>query len=1279
MYQKLFNKIKGDRIYFAIVFFILILIFTSGIITPILVKNLEDNWEKILSGKILKIQNSVTYLYKQKENNLVTLEKKFKSELRSTLNPQNSSYASLLKLVNMDRYKKLSIEVLAPNGKLIAWNNQIAVPQIDILPLSYPAGEAHFYSTELITYLTVTDTIFIDSDQFYFVVSDPIEKHFSLQNPYFENINFTKEISAKYLTQFDIAFNPFEEKTNDGRKYSFDLTNNNGDKIGLVTFYKPALNIAVSTLYETVNTIQSILMSLGFLFVGLGFRKDFYNLKYRVSKFILLTFYLVTFRLLLFYTGFPTGLLEGNLVDPAYFSSTFGGGIVKSPIEFLISSLFFLLIIIKGYQYFQSYLHFGMSKISLQKKYFWIYLFLVSVLFFWAIRGLSATIKSVIFDSTLRYFKEPNLIPNLPSIIMNLSALIFGISVVVVLCGLLLYLTSFFNESDSKKQKKVLLYLYFYFQVFGVIFLLYENEPLITPVISFLFITIVFILTYQIHFVKVSEGFYYICVAIAASVLTITLMNYFNIELEKQSLKTTALEINRPNDNLLRFLIKETLSNSAKNQKIIDSFNNGSTNYSAEAFKLWAESSLQKESINSSLGIYDKNLNPLGNFSIGINPKSINIKQFINDNTTIPKLVEINQPGDTVKKVVLGVIPIMDRGIKVGYLSAVIGYDLKTLFVNDIPDFLESKNNNINSVLDIANLKIFLFNDSKLAQVYGDIYPSRNQIKPILSADFNGDNEAWFNLSLNGQNFFIFAIKTNQNGVEKITAVAARDKKISWDLFNFFKIFLIHSIFIIVFSLLVFATNVRKIKYTFRTQLLIAFLFVSIIPVLILAIYNRQIIEDKRRSAILDELNERTVYLENNIREEFHEGKTANYIIAFQNAARDMNISFAIYDGNNQFYNSRDQFYKSGLFTDRLNPQVYYALNYLNYREYLTQERIENFVYDSYYKIFNLGDRPFIIGVNDAFNKVHLSFSVVDLDVFLFGVYSFATLLMIILSTVLANKISEPIRRLTKATDSVAHGDFNVQLNSTERGEIKELLTGFNSMTNELKKNQSELAELERENAWKEMAKQVAHEIKNPLTPMKLAIQQLIVSYKDKNPNFDSIFEKVSSTIMNQIENLSLIASEFSRFARMPNLNFEKIDLINVINDTTNLFVEEKIKIIISNEVEEAMIESDKTQLRRMLINLIRNSIQAGAKNIIIRVGSSETNYVVLVKDDGSGIPEGIKHKIFEPNFSTKDKGMGLGLKLAKRFLESSSGSISLVDGIESGTEFKIILPGLKV
>ena len=301
--------------------------------------------------------------------------------------------------------------------------------------------------------------------------------------------------------------------------------------------------------------------------------------------------------------------------------------------------------------------------------------------------------------------------------------------------------------------------------------------------------------------------------------------------------------------------------------------------------------------------------------------------------------------------------------------------------------------------------------------------------------------------------------------------------------------------------------------------------------------------------------------MENIINEEIPESPPGDYIQAFKNTGKDLGISFAVYEGSVQIFNSREQYYKAGLFTDKLNPEAYYQLNYLSFREYFTKENIDNFEYDSFYKTANIGDRTFVIGVNDAFNKVRLTFSVMDIDVFLFGIYSFATLIMILISTFLANRISRPIRRLTKATASVAQGDFNIEIESAEKGELKDLLAAFNSMTKELQRNQIEHAELERENAWKEMAKQVAHEIKNPLTPMKLAVQQLIVSYRDKNKNFDSIFEKVSSTILNQIENLSQIASEFSRFARMPNYKLEEIDLLPVIKDTINLFADEKIKL----------------------------------------------------------------------------------------------------------------------
>ncbi len=316
--------------------------------------------------------------------------------------------------------------------------------------------------------------------------------------------------------------------------------------------------------------------------------------------------------------------------------------------------------------------------------------------------------------------------------------------------------------------------------------------------------------------------------------------------------------------------------------------------------------------------------------------------------------------------------------------------------------------------------------------------------------------------------------------------------------------------------------------------------------------------------------------------------------------------------------------------------------------------------------------------MNDAFNKVHLGFSPIDVDVFLFGIYSFATILIIIISTILANKISSPIRRLTRATDSVAHGDLNVQLDLNERGEVRELLEGFNAMTQELKRNEIEMAELERENAWKEMAKQVAHEIKNPLTPMKLAVQQLIISYKDKNKNFDSIFEKVSGTVLNQIDNLSLIASEFSRFARMPNFKLETMDIIPVIKDALDLFLEEDVNIDFSTGLSEAVAETDKFQLRRLIINMLRNSIQAEAQNINLSLKNDEEYFILIIDDDGKGIDLLHREKIFDPGYTTKEKGMGIGLKLSKRFIEGIGGTISLAEKKDKGTKFRILIPRQK-
>jgi two-component system nitrogen regulation sensor histidine kinase NtrY len=1176
-------------------------------------------------------------------------------------------------------YNDYSVEILAPNGKMIAWNRSIAVKQDDIFPLSYPAGETHFYTGDLITYLTVTDTVRIENDLFYFLVSLPLEKEYSLQNQYYNELNFTEEISEQFFTRFEVNYNPFTPKSKDGRKYSFELENNKNNKIGTVSFFKPGLDTYINSIQHLTNEFQSVLIVFALFFIAIGFRKEYKAVKYRSLRLLIFIIYCFLFRSVILIVGFPSNFLNGPVIDPANFSSAFAWGIVKSPVELIISSVFVLIISIRTYLYVIDFIRDPLSE-KYKKYSLFGFLFIPSaLLFFITLRGLYASMKSVIFDSTLRYFQEANLIPDFIFLIMNFAVLLVGLAIILLLLSYFLLLFYTLPDSDESNKKTLFFFSLIGFEIVGFLYINFQPEPLVTITLSFVFVLLVFLVLYYILFRKLDSVYNFVYATLAASVITITLLNYFNLQLEKESLKTSALEITRPDDNLLNFLLSETLSGALKDDEVKDSFYMLNSNFNSTSFIIWSNSSLQRESINSAVMIYDKDMHQIGRFGIGIRNDFTLPSQLENYSGEEPKIVDVSSGKNTSGKIFAGIVPVKDRGIVAGYIGAVLNFTLQNWGARNIPDFLESKKNIINSVLDLRQLKIFEFRNSKLAQVYGDIYPSRDQYEPILKAKFSQDNEAWMTTNLNGENYFTYALKTNEDGNEIITAVSLVEKHISWNLFNFFKVFLVHSIFILILFIVFFFVTLSEFRYSFRTQLLIAFLVISIIPVIILAVYNRQIVSERSQTAVFNELNERSNYLENQVRSQIENNGQRSIEQAFENAGRELRIAFSVYDNTNQMYSSRNQFYQAGLFDKKLDSDVYYHLNYLSYREYLTKENIENYTYDSFYKKVSINGSDLIIGVNDAFNKVHLGFSPIDIDVFLFGIYSFATILIIIISTILANRISSPIRRLTKATDSVAHGDLNVQLDLNERGEIRELLEGFNAMTQELKRNEIEMAELERENAWKEMAKQVAHEIKNPLTPMKLAVQQLIISYRDKNRNFEEIFEKVSKTVLNQIDNLSLIASEFSRFARMPNFKLEPMDMIPIIKDGLDLFVEENVEIVFSTGLREAVVEADKFQLRRLIINMIRNSIQADAENINVSLRKDGEYFILVIDDDGKGIDKQHQGKIFEPGYTTKERGMGIGLKLSKRFIEGVGGTIILSDKNEKGAKFLISVPVQKL
>jgi signal transduction histidine kinase len=210
------------------------------------------------------------------------------------------------------------------------------------------------------------------------------------------------------------------------------------------------------------------------------------------------------------------------------------------------------------------------------------------------------------------------------------------------------------------------------------------------------------------------------------------------------------------------------------------------------------------------------------------------------------------------------------------------------------------------------------------------------------------------------------------------------------------------------------------------------------------------------------------------------------------------------------------------------------------------------------------------------------------------------------------------------------------------------------------------------------MAKQVAHEIRNPLTPMKLSIQHLRQAFKDKAPERDEILQRVTQTVIDQVEALSRIATEFSHFAKMPERKFERVDIDNLLKETINLFKEvQGVTFIdrLSSLTDKVIADSD--QLRGVFINIIRNAIQAIEKAGTITISTSQEGRwcLIVISDTGLGIPEEIRSKIFEPNFSTKSEGMGIGLAIARRVIEDHGGKITCQSELGKGTTFEIRLP----
>jgi nitrogen fixation/metabolism regulation signal transduction histidine kinase len=244
--------------------------------------------------------------------------------------------------------------------------------------------------------------------------------------------------------------------------------------------------------------------------------------------------------------------------------------------------------------------------------------------------------------------------------------------------------------------------------------------------------------------------------------------------------------------------------------------------------------------------------------------------------------------------------------------------------------------------------------------------------------------------------------------------------------------------------------------------------------------------------------------------------------------------------------------------------------------------------------------------------------------------------------------------------------------------EINLLIRAYNGMVNELEESALKLAQSEREEAWREMAKQVAHEIKNPLTPMRLTVQSFQRKFDPNDPDLKQKLNDYSKTLIQQIDTMSSVASAFSNFASMPAQQNETLNVVNVVELTLDIFNEDYI--VFESEEKEIISKMDRAQLIRVITNLVKNAIQSipeyqTEKTILVSVKKEENNVLILVKDNGIGIETENIDRIFEPKFTTKNSGMGLGLGIIKNIIENYKGSITFETEYGKGATFTVSLP----
>ena len=592
-----------------------------------------------------------------------------------------------------------------------------------------------------------------------------------------------------------------------------------------------------------------------------------------------------------------------------------------------------------------------------------------------------------------------------------------------------------------------------------------------------------------------------------------------------------------------------------------------------------------------------------------------------------------------------------------------------------------------------AELSLAEFREDTLVRSYGTGFGRTTLPAPFPSV-LAEDPTHWRTEVVQGRSYFTYY---RRGGAEARTTVAARIPSIL--AFDHLYYLLRLTVAGLGVGLLVYLLGlygrfrhglVPAERVRFRNKVLNAFLIVGIVSMVAVGVVGVQVVTGETERVAERRLRDHLGRVEETLALEARSGeplwRTAQRMDADSLAAR-VGLDLRVYEDGQLMGTSRPRLVRDGLVDERLPGDVYHAVYHEAYQFTAAAASIGRFRYRvGYQTLVDDAGRPrLVVGVPTLAQQEQAAEEQTRTLAYLFGALLVLVVVVMLTAVVLANALAQPIAPLREGLEAVGEGRFAEALPVDTRDEVGDLVRTFNEMRAQLAESRRKLAQQEREMAWREMARQVAHEIKNPLTPMKLSIQHLRRAFKqDDDSDFAALFDRITSTLIEQIEALVRIANEFSTFARLPTRVPEPLDLNEVIQEAARLMDAEAEAGTLTLDLhpEPLVVEADREELRRTYINLFKNAFQALPDDTgQVRVTTTlvdtdeEPRVESRVVDTGTGIPPEVQDKIFEPNFSTKTSGTGLGLAIAQKTIDELGGTIGYETEADEGTTFWVRLP----